>query len=379
MNNDENDYLKVKLHKEATIAKEKEAYFKEVTNTLDTDERLLDYFKDFDEQSVKEFKEYYAHRKVHWRFAEYNLTEFKARLDERFHKYCVDGLINIQLKKLFNTMASWMSEEVVFDGIEICWDWRQWLTKPLSCPFLPPIEKHEVQCYIDFLNEVGYDFSVADNYINLSPEDFFETDEEKGADRWIGDDAEYTYGSWFKYYDKCYDTEYFKLKPGTRVKKENVYELCAYKAAGMLKPIDPNFVQAPYLSIYEEKENFIRLFEDSDFKHLYRANAAQKEQYSFAEEIDMDLIYLSKAAETVPIESNDDWRKGVKIACEKYHRETAMLLMWDVYEEYLIFKPISGGFKEWEGEDTSQAHREQVANRILTGRRLMGEPENFNF
>ena len=49
MSNDENDYLKIKLQNDAIEAKEKEAYFKEVTNTLNTDERLLNYFKDFDE------------------------------------------------------------------------------------------------------------------------------------------------------------------------------------------------------------------------------------------------------------------------------------------------------------------------------------------
>ena len=119
MSNEENDYLKVKLQKDALEAKEKEVYFKEVYHTLDTDKRLLKYFENFDEQSVKEFKEYYAHHKVSWRFATYNQTEFKERLDERFHKYCVEALINIQYKKLFNTIASWMNEEVVFDDIRM--------------------------------------------------------------------------------------------------------------------------------------------------------------------------------------------------------------------------------------------------------------------
>ena len=119
MSNEENDYLKVKLQKDALEAKEKEVYFKEVYHTLDTDERLLKYFENFDEQSVKEFKQYYAHQKVSWRFAKYNQTEFKERLDERFHKYCVEALINIQYKKLFNTIASWMNEEVVFDDIRM--------------------------------------------------------------------------------------------------------------------------------------------------------------------------------------------------------------------------------------------------------------------
>ena len=380
MSNDENDYLKIKLQKEAIEAKEKEAYYKEVCNTLDTDERLLNYFKDFDEQSVKEFKEFYAHQKVSWRFAQYNQTEFKAKLDERFHDYCVSSLKNIQYIKLFHAMASWMNEEVVFDGIQICWDWHQWHAKPLSCPHLPPIEKHEVQCYIDFLNQVGDDFAIDDNYIHLSPDNFFETDEAKGADRWIGQDEELMYGSWFKYYDKCYGTEYYKLKPGLRVNKENKYIYRTHEEEAKQNPIDPNAVHAPYLHFYTEKENFIRLFEDSEFKHLYRAHAAQTEQNNFAEEIDMEIIHLCDAEEIIPIESNDDWRQGVKIACEKYHRETAILLMWDVYEEYLVFKPIKDGLKDWERDsDTYDELREQVANRILTGRRLMGEPEDFNF
>ncbi len=380
MSNDENDYLKVKLQNDAIEAKEKDAYFKEVTNTLNTDERLLNYFKDFDEKSVQEFKEFYAHRKVSWRFNKYSQTEFKASLDERFHGSCVTALKNIQYKKLFHDMSSWMSEEVVFDGIQICWDWRQWSNKPLSCPHIPPIEKHEVQCYIDFLSQVGYDFSVEDDYINMSPNNFLEEDDKKGADRWKDDDDDDRYGSWFQYYDKCYGTEYYKLKPGTRVKKENRYLDCAYEEQIKENRIEPNIVQTPNLYLYKERENFIHLFEDSEFKHLFRAHAAQMEQFSFSEEIDMELIHLSEAEEIIPIESNEDWRKGVKNACEKYHRETAILLIWDVYEEYLIFKTIKDGFKDWESDSTTYEElKENFANKILTGRRLMGEPENFNF
>ncbi len=54
--------------------------------------------------------------------------------------------------------------------------------------------------------------------------------------------------------------------------------------------------------------------------------------------------------------------------------------MWDVYEEYLIFKPIKDGFEDWERDsDTYDGMRDQMANRILKGRRLHGEPEDFNF
>ena len=376
---DENNHSKAYLNKQAEIARQKDNYSKQVLHTLNTDERFINYFKDYEETSVQNFKDYYINQRTHWHFNADELKKYKDKQNERFYKYAIDALKHIQFKKLFHVMASWMNKECNFDGIELSIDWNKWCKMPFSCPYIPPIQLHEVECYKDFLNQLEDDFSFTHQmYINVSPFDFVEDD--SGKKNWEGkDDPEGYYGRWFTFFDQRYGTAFYKLKPGTRVTNEYKYIWHHHKTQREIAPITYP-PELPAIYMYRDKDEFVNLFEDRDFKELYKAHKRWNDEVNFASEVDMEIIYLSEAKEIVPVEYHDDWREGLKIACEQYNRNKTIQILEDVFDEYQILRDMEGGFEEWEADKhPSYTTREEHISNILSGRRLMGEPEDLNF
>jgi hypothetical protein len=376
-----NNHSKDFLNSQANVAKQKDIYSKEVLNTLNTEERFVNYFNQFEDSSVKLFKNLYVQYRTNWHFNPYNKIDFKNRINQRFYKLAITALKNIQLKKLFNVMSSWMNKECNFPDIEVSIDWEKWCKKPLSCPHIEPIQLHEIECYKDFINQLEDTFFFAHMYINLSPMSFVEDKELKGS-RWEGEyGQEEYYGRWFTFFDQRYGTSYFKLKPGTRVTNEYKYIWHYQKTIQENAPqITPPEI-LPTISIYSNKDEFVNLFEDKEFKQLYKAYSRWKDELRFAEDIDMDIIYLCEAKEIIPIEDNDDWREGISIASDKYCRNKTIQILEDVFDEYLILRTIDEGFDEWEESHnmaTFTTHDEHI-KKIFNGRKLMGEPEDLNF
>ena len=379
---DENIHSNNFLNIQADLARQKDIYSKQVLHTLNTDERFINYFKDYDETSVQNFKDYYINQRTHWHFNAEGLKEYKDKQNERFYEYAISALKHIQFKKLFHVMASWMNKECNFDDIEVSVDWDKWCKKPFSCPYISPIQLHEVQCYKDFLNQLEDDFSFTNQmYINVSPFNFVE--HTSGRARWEGEDKfdqENYYGRWFTFFDQRYGTAFYKLKPGTRVTNEYKYIWHYHQTQRDNAPkVTPPAI-LPTISIYSDKDEFVNLFEDKDFKELYKAHKRWNDELNFASEVDMQIIYLSEAKEIIPIEYHDDWREGIKIACEHYHRNKTIQILEDVFDEYQILRDMEGGFDEWEEDKyPSFTTREEHISNILNGRRLMGEPEDLNF
>ena len=213
--------------------------------------------------------------------------------------------------------------------------------------------------------------------------DFYES-ESSNDSRWEGeniDDTENYYGRWFTFYDQYYGTAEFKLKPGTRINNEYKYIRHYHQTLRDNEPVITPPVFLPHLSIYKDKDEFVNLFEDKEFKLLYKAHKRQMGGYEFAENIDMDIIYLSEAKEVIPVEDHDDWREGLKIACEQYHRTKTIQILEDVFDEYRILCDMEGGFEEWEGtpELPMFSDHDEYISKIFKGRKLMGEPEDLNF
>jgi len=375
---DQNNHSNEYLNNLAEIARQKDIYSKQVLHTLNTDERFINYFKDYEETSVQNFKNYYINQRTHWHFNSKEIKDYKDKQNERFYNYAITALKHIQFKKLFHVIASWMNKECNYDDIEISVDWDKWCKKPFSCPYITPIQLHEVQCYKDFLNQLEDDFSFNHMYINVSSFDFVEDD--SGKKRWEDkDDAEYFYSRWFIFFDQRYGTAYYKLKPGTRVTNEFKYIWHHHKTQRENAPVT-HPPKLPSIYMYRDIDEFVSLFEDKDFKELYKAHKRWNDEINFASEVDMEIIYLSEAKEIVPVEYNDDWREGLKIACELYNRNKTIQILGDVFDEYQILRDMEGGFEEWEEDKhPSFTSREEHISNILSGRRLMGEPEDLNF
>lgn len=95
--------------------------------------------------------------------------------------------------------------------------------------------------------------------------------------------------------------------------------------------------------------------------------------------IDADLQTLQDAKEMVPIPSNQDWRTAIMYASEQYKRKKIIEALPYAFEEYTQ-RHEKSSFNEWEKEhQPDMAARERIAECIIKGRILLGEPGNLNF
>ncbi len=378
---DENDYLKNQLKKDIVEAKEKEAYYLQVLHELNTEERYAHFLKPFPRERVEEFKKDYARQRVYWHFNKNSHSAFRDRLDNRYFEYCQIALKRIQDRKLFNAISLWASKQLDVAGIEVSYDWGYWTRNPINCPHISPISKEDIEVYIQFLQQADFDFSVTDNHYSVDLFSFEDTEQEFGALRWEGELADDSFfGPWFRFYDHYYNTRFYKDLPGTRMNEEQRYIWIYRDWKNAQAPKSVTQEAKPKIFYHSEKEKLFELFEDKETKELYRSYKEMHEGFWFADSIEMDAIYLTEAKELIPIEYHDDWREGVKIACEKYHREMTIYLIWGVYQEYKNKLAANDSFEDWGVKPSYYFKiREEAVFEMIEGRKLVGEPANLDF
>lgn len=84
----------------------------------------------------------------------------------------------------------------------------------------------------------------------------------------------------------------------------------------------------------------------------------------------------------MPVQDNDDWREGLKLANEQHIRSKVIEAIMPAYEEYLYLLENELGFEDWiEKEDPNyeEAYIQERKANILAARKLLNEPEDFNF
>src|SRR5664279_2170094 len=87
---------------QVTKQKWKEEFYIKTVNQLKTEERFVNYFKQFDPTSVESYITSYATRKTQWFEAATDLRNWEKRKSKERMKDCFSAFIDIQQRKLFN-------------------------------------------------------------------------------------------------------------------------------------------------------------------------------------------------------------------------------------------------------------------------------------
>ncbi|MEI8203567.1 MAG: hypothetical protein WCH34_11175 [Bacteroidota bacterium] len=203
------------MESEIEKIKRKEEFFKQIVHELKTEERFVNYFKQYHPSSVESFINYYAQQKVRW----YEEAEMRLRHEERENnkwlKLCFKALEEIQQKKLFNAQCLWRAEKIKLKGIDICEDFMYWEYRILWCPSIPLIEQHELDFYIRYLRESSLEeeFDKRGEYQSY----------EHIKNAFLKKEEEYCYSPWYRFYDKEFGTHSLFELPNIREEKEDFY------------------------------------------------------------------------------------------------------------------------------------------------------------
>jgi len=390
-------------------------YYNEVKN----DEKIIEYLSKYRKDSQTTFLKDFAEFKAEYELESDKYFKLKQAKDLQFHKAAEEMLWYIQQKKLFDLQCLWRAEQIKIKQIKICDDFRYWSADIKRCPFLDPITDDEVELLIQYVSSFGFE-KILFKFFHWQDYDTF-TEEHKG------DQEILSMPEWYHFYNMHRGTESLMLLSDIRGEKEGIYQQAAIRYRMSVSPQmpspsseqeqeeddalqeneneeydldDPAPYQfekiiapddnRPFLGRNRDNEitDFINRFEDEKIKSInaMRQRLDQKEQqvdrfdaYTFRIALDT----LLDAGDEYPIDAYFSWRQAVVNLANKFQGQNIAKAIPLVYEQYKfrIESGIAPFLTRIEKKEIREKKKDNKFDRelILQGRKVMNEPEDFNF
>jgi len=371
-------------------AKEKKEFFKKLEKQFEEEvansDAAKEYFKKFSPDSISSFIASYARQKASlaqsYEYYE-RLYHEKETMELSFQNKAEEMLELILQKKLFNMQLLWRAGKLDIDGIDIAYDFEFWESNISSCPFVAPIEEHEVEILKDFLlHSNDYDEMLEHSYTSLQDYDSIMEKDENG----LPDDMP----AWYDFYDMRMGTGALLILPNLKGAKEDYYMECSRKALQKDKPpatVPAPVEQRPYLYGFgEEQTKFVNACEtDAYFVELFKYYdfANTKRDDRLEDEITMAIETLTNADRPVYMSSHLLWDKAILEAANKYTATKIAEALDSAYEEYLLRRDLGISGNQTIAEIHANNFRDDICQLyrrgILNGRKFCGEPEDFNY
>jgi hypothetical protein len=125
--------------------------YEETMQQLRTEERFVNFLKNYNETSRESFIKYYAQTKATWYDLADDRYRYRKRAKNRYYSKALERFNEIFLKKLFNMKCRWVAGEMDLQGVEISSDFSRFAAHPETCSFVEPISSKELACYMQFL------------------------------------------------------------------------------------------------------------------------------------------------------------------------------------------------------------------------------------
>ncbi|MGB4775744.1 MAG: hypothetical protein WBP45_11260, partial [Daejeonella sp.] len=294
-------------------------FLKKVKEELRTEERFVNYFKDFDPKSVDSFIDSYAHNRYMWMRYGPMYKKLNDEEDTKWINTAYEHLGFIQQKKLFDAQCLWRAEKVKFEDVDVCYDFVYWEKYVLQCPFIEPINEDDVNLYIDYLNHNNVEFSLW-----YTHNDWQDYDEIKEA--YHNSDANRDFPEWYDFYNSRRGTSAYLILPDIRGEKEEFYRDIYIKERDKQteeedKKREELRDKRPRVPSTYDKEHltfFVNTFEDKQTQIHFKAFERNSEGGD-EEEIEEIIRILLAAGEYVPIQAHYDFREALRQAHDRYN------------------------------------------------------------
>ncbi len=371
-------------------ASEKTEFFKKLEQQFQDEiansEVAKEYFNQFSPNSISGFISSYARQKASlaqsYEYYE-RLYNEKETLELDFQNKAEEMLEIILQKKLFNMQLLWRAGKLNIEGIDIAYDFEFWGSNVASCPFVDPIEEHEVEILKDFLlHSNDYDEMVDHSYTSLQDYDTIMEKDENG----LPEDMP----AWYDFYDMRMGTGALLILPDLKGAKEDYYMECGRKASQRdnppttaAAPVDPR----PYLYGFgEEQTKFVNACEtDAHFVELFKYyDFVNNKNYNRSEDdITLAIDTLLNADRPIYMSGHLLWDEAILEAANKYKATKIAEALDSAYEEYLLRRDLGISGNQTTAEIFANNHKDTICQLyrkgILNGRKFCGEPENFNY
>jgi hypothetical protein len=352
-------------------------------NEIAANSSMQAYFEKFKQNEVDSFLNSYVTYKKMWLQYAGNYVTDQHEDPIRWVNQANEHLSNIQQKKLFDMQCLWRAEKTELPEISISNDFRVWEHNILNCPFLEPITREDIDLYAQYLLYENPDTG----FLWGADEDWQEHDEIIEA--YKTDNENRNFPEWYDFYNGRRGTGVYMTLPDIRGEKEAVYEDIARKHEQEERERDPAYVKpAPYepaksLSYYDvnHREWFIKTFETKQVQELYAAWEWKHRNRDMEEDLQYYMETLIDADEPVPMPANYNWQEAIKQAANSFVNKKIAEALPEAWEQYLMKRQMNIAFSI-ENESMHKTFlqlKKFYEGLILKGRKLSGEPEDFDF
>lgn len=296
-----------------------------------------------------------------------------------------DFFWEIQQKKLFNLQCRWRANLVKVPGMESVEDFEYWGHYIRSCPCVEPVTQAEVDMYAAFLLSGGRTHSFPHDWHYQRYSDHKEMRLNPELDRDVPE--------WYAWYDREMGTGDLIDLPDIRGQQEEKY-LSKYWEVNPRPQPDPEKVAAAQeksrqRSFWASPENmldFAQRFDTPEVLEFLKWEFRDREEGYDYESVWEALHFLEDLDEVLTIVPHPDWREAVLLTVKQYKTRLTAAALQDVYNTYKMRMETGLGYPHnpfVKAPDGTMRERfaihSMTKKRILEGRRLLGEPEDWNF
>ena len=357
---------------------------------LKSNSKYKEFFDQFSAESVEEFINFIARLAGKVSSNQYLIEFSEGHKIKEYRKRAGEGLWEIQQKKLFNLQCLWRAGKIEIEEVKCSRDFLYHEKTIKICPFLEPITEEEVDLYRQYILTDDFTFEM-DVFKSWQDYDTFKYEYQHAEE--LSETPE-----WYLFYDSRKGTGSYLILPDLKGQKEDIYEQMAqkqdkeYKAAiQSIAPVHEKHIDIT--DMYQLCIDFAWEFEDSktadDFHKLetfqrmidYKNNGF--EDHGNSGIIEHVLWELRDVEEKIPVHGYFDWKEALIKIHFDYEIRKVEENMSIAYEEYKMRLDL--GIPVELTDNEIQNHKQWYNNmdgwrqRILTGRAIMDEPQDFDY
>jgi hypothetical protein len=362
-------------------------FYQELLDSKEANEFLKPYHPDCRESFLMNYAERKAYLAEHYE----SYTEIPKYAKEIKFKDKTDGIFQfIRQKKLFNMQLQWRAEQITIKEVKMAYDFSFWGKHIETCPFIPAVTEDEISAMKEFLkNNYVWDENGFWSYYQY--QDYRHLMEKNEQDDFVN------MPDWYKFYDTMMGTGFLLLLPDIRGRKEEYYieisheeERRKMEEKAKQNPPPANVISAPHIFASPgEMYSFAKLCEkDTYFVDLFEvwkhACEPSKTAHRISDErIEQAIWMLQEAEIPVIMPGGLEWRDAILLCANQYQNAVISENLDVVLEEYQMFSEL-GISKGLSSDEIREEYNkfgllQYIAQSILRGRELCGEPMDFNF
>jgi hypothetical protein len=356
----------------------------QIRQQLETDERMKKWFDQYRNRERNSFiKSYASTRHIALMFSNGFVNEHMPE-NKEFNALARKALEHIQQKKLFNLQCEWRAGKLELPFVKIAYDFEIFGREHvMECPFLPPVTMKEVELFCEFLNSSNADdYELESEQLNWQGYDEFRDE---------FDEDEFCYlPEWYEFYDGKCGTAFLMDLPDIKGEKEEIYR------AAFRKHNNPNLseyvpdpeLNKPSLFDIEAQLDFAKRFEPNDSMPIVVAHIKSRGFFDDFDGLDMDYSYLKTISVPLAFVPHTDWKESLRRTVSRYRNSriaAALPRIWRQYHKLIdndheaqVMRQLAKATTDLDKMDNYRL-RAQLMESVLEGRKLLGEPADFDY